>query len=97
MHALAGELLHRRLADPAEAVAVLAELAPQRHGGAVVLGVPGAVVIGHGGSDAAAVASCVRLAAHAVREQLVPRVAEAMAQLVAKRREAAGVATAAPQ
>ena len=62
-----------------------------------MLGVPGTVVIGHGASDARAVASCVTLAAHAVQEQLVPRVTEAMAQLVAQRRETAGLTTAVPQ
>jgi glycerol-3-phosphate acyltransferase PlsX len=97
MQALARHQLHRRLDAPDAAVAVVDELAPERHSGAVVLGVRGVVVIGHGASNARAVASCVRLAAQAAREDLVSRLEAVMGDLVARRRTAAGVTVPAPQ
>jgi fatty acid/phospholipid biosynthesis enzyme len=57
----------------------------------MLLGVDGVVVIGHGAAGARAVASCITLAAQAVREHLVPRIGEALASLVALRRGAVGV------
>jgi glycerol-3-phosphate acyltransferase PlsX len=50
------------------AVLATAGLRPDRQGGALLLGVPGVVVIGHGASSAEAVAGCVELAARAVTE-----------------------------
>ncbi len=50
-------------------------------GGAVLLGVDGVCVVGHGASSPRAVASCVGVAVQSVREGLVPRVAAALAQL----------------
>jgi glycerol-3-phosphate acyltransferase PlsX len=97
MHALARSRLAERVADPIAALAALDDLAPEWLGGAVVLGVGGVVVVGHGASNGRAIASCVRLAAHAAREQLVPRVETAMGELVAQRRQAAGLAAVAPQ
>jgi len=88
MHHLLRKLVAARVPAQKSVLDVIDELSPERHGGAVVLGVPGTVVIGHGASDPRAVASCIRLAAHAVRERLVPRVTEAMAQLAAQRQEA---------
>ena len=85
MHILAREQLGRTLPDPAAAMAALDPLGADRLGGALLLGVPGTIVIGHGASGADAVAACIRLAADAVREQLIPRVTEAMAGFVARR------------
>lgn len=94
---LARRRLLERLADPTEAIRALDDLAPEHHGGAVVLGVKGVVVVGHGASDAQSIASCVRLAAHGVREQLVPRMEAAMAERAAQPRPAAGLTHLAQQ
>jgi glycerol-3-phosphate acyltransferase PlsX len=59
---------------------------PDALGGAVLLGVDGVVVVGHGASSAEGVASCVRVAVHSVREGLVPRVATALGELAEQRR-----------
>lgn len=66
-------------------------LGPDRHGGAVLLGVRGVVVVGHGASAAPAVASCVGLAVGAVRDGLLGGVEAGLAALVARRRAAAGL------
>jgi glycerol-3-phosphate acyltransferase PlsX len=62
-----------RVADTAaaaEAATVATEgLRPDRQGGALLLGVPCVVVIGHGASTAEAVAGCVELAARAAAER----------------------------
>ncbi|HET6816368.1 MAG TPA: hypothetical protein VFH66_03995 [Mycobacteriales bacterium] len=94
MQALARETLVRALDDPDDAVSALEPLGADRLGGALLLGVPGTIVIGHGSSGPEAIAACVRLAAESVRERVVPRVAEAMAALVARRRAEAGLAGA---
>jgi glycerol-3-phosphate acyltransferase PlsX len=70
--------------------AATAELTPEQTGGAVLLGINGVAVIGHGTSSPRAVASCVQLAAQSVRDRLVPHVAADLAELVARRRTAAG-------
>jgi glycerol-3-phosphate acyltransferase PlsX len=57
-------------------------MSPERLGGAVLLGVRGVVVVGHGASTARGVASCVGVAVQAAREGLVPRTAQALAELV---------------
>lgn len=62
--------------------------------GAVLLGVDGVVVVGHGAADAAEVASCIEVAAQAVSQQLVARTAEALAGLVERRRATAGLPVA---
>lgn len=62
--------------------------------GAVLLGVDGVVVVGHGAADAAEVASCIEVAEQAVTERLVARTAGALAALVARRRETAGLPVA---
>ena len=67
-------------------------LDPERLGGAVLLGVDGVAVVGHGSSSARAVASCVGVAADAVERGLVPRLRESLGDLVARRRERAGLA-----
>ena len=55
-----------------------AHMSPDALGGAVLLGVKGVVVVGHGASTPTGVQSCVRVAVQAVREGLVPRLAEAL-------------------
>jgi glycerol-3-phosphate acyltransferase PlsX len=59
-----------------------AHLSPDALGGAVLLGVDGVVVIGHGGAGPRSVAACVGVAAQAAREGLVAKVAAALADLV---------------
>lgn len=56
-------------------------LSPDALGGAVLLGVDGVVVVGHGASNARAVASCVGVAADAAAGGLVPRTAELIGRL----------------
>ncbi len=65
-----------------------------RVGGALLLGVDGVAVLGHGSSSPRAVASCVGLAADAVASGLLPRLRETLADLVARRRAAAGLGVA---
>jgi glycerol-3-phosphate acyltransferase PlsX len=75
--------------DPAGADAlagVVRRLGPEGQGGAVLLGVNGVVVVGHGSSSPEAVASCIGAAASAAREGLVPRLTGALAALIAHRR-----------
>jgi glycerol-3-phosphate acyltransferase PlsX len=72
-----------RVAD-SSAAAESAELAtaglrPDRQGGALLLGVPGVVVVGHGASTAEAVAGCVELAARAVAERWVAAIGATVA------------------
>ena len=64
--------------------------------GAVLLGVDGVVVVGHGASSATDVASCIDLAARAVTDNLVGSTADALAVLVARRRTEAGFDQPAP-
>ena len=75
--------------------AAIAPLLPDLLGGAVLLGVNGVVVVGHGAASARAVASCVAVADQAVREGLVEKVGSALVDLVQQRRpvliEPAGV------
>jgi glycerol-3-phosphate acyltransferase PlsX len=67
-------------------------LAPERHGGALLLGVDGVAVLGHGASTPRAVAACIGLAADAVRDGLLPRLRATLQELVDRRRAAAGLA-----
>ena len=55
-----------------------APMSPDDLGGAVLLGVNGVCVVGHGASSARAVASCIGVAAQAAREGLVPKVQQAL-------------------
>jgi glycerol-3-phosphate acyltransferase PlsX len=64
---------------------------PDEHGGALLLGVNGVAVLGHGAASPRAVASAVELAADAVASGLLPRLTETLAALVARRRAAAGL------
>jgi glycerol-3-phosphate acyltransferase PlsX len=95
MHGLTHGTLARDLTDPDAALAAIAPLGADRHGGALVLGVPGTIVVGHGGAGPDAIAACVRLAVDCVRERVVPRVSDAMAELIALRRDSSGLAGAA--
>ncbi len=63
-------------------------------GGAMLLGVDGVAVVGHCSAGPRAVAACLVLAADAVRSGLVPRLAETLGALVARRRERAGLGVA---
>jgi glycerol-3-phosphate acyltransferase PlsX len=63
-----------------------AHMSPEGLGGAVLLGVKGVVVIGHGSSTAEGVASCVRVAVQAAREGLVPKVGQALSDLLDRNR-----------
>ena len=61
-------------------------LSPEHLGGAVLLGVKGVVVVGHGASTPQGVQSCVRVAAQAARDGLVPRIATALSDLLDRTR-----------
>jgi glycerol-3-phosphate acyltransferase PlsX len=65
---------------------VTGPMSPEVLGGAVLLGVDGVVVVGHGASTPQGVASCVRTAAQAVREGLVPRIATSLSELLDRSR-----------
>ena len=71
---------------------VRAKLDYRRYGAVPLLGVDGAVFVGHGRSDEAAVASAVRSAQHAVDAGMMAAVSAAVAERVAMRRaeDAAG-------
>jgi len=64
-----------------------APMSPDVLGGAVLLGVDGVVVVGHGAASPQAVASCLDVAVQAVREGLVPKTKDALAELVGRARE----------
>ncbi|HWL38077.1 MAG TPA: phosphate starvation-inducible protein PhoH [Frankiaceae bacterium] len=66
-------------------------LDPDDHGGAILLGVDGVAVVGHGGASARAVAAAVTIAADAVRHDLLPRLTLTLSELVARRRAMAGL------
>ena len=57
-----------------------APMSPDVLGGAVLLGVDGVVVVGHGGASPTAVASCLRVASQAAQAGLVPRVARLLGE-----------------
>jgi len=59
-----------------------AELTPDVLGGAVLLGVNGVCVVGHGSSSPEAVAACVEVAVQAVTEGLVPKIGMALGRLL---------------
>lgn len=64
---------------------------PERRGGAILLGVDGVAVVGHGSSSPDAVAVCIEMAADASRDGLVPLLREALGTLIASRRARAGL------
>lgn len=58
---------------------------PETYGGAVLLGVRGLAVIGHGNSTGRGIANALRVAARGIRERLVQDFADALAQEGAER------------
>jgi glycerol-3-phosphate acyltransferase PlsX len=66
-------------------------LDPDVYGGAILLGVDGVAVIGHGDASPRAVAAAVGIAADAVQNALLPRLTETLTDLVARRRALAGL------
>ncbi len=66
-------------------------LHPDDVGGAVLLGLRGVSVVAHGASTARALASAVALAAQCAEEGLVDRIGASLAELVGRRRAAAGL------
>ena len=99
---LTGVLLEALTATPERAAAAkqllpalteaTAHMSPEELGGAVLLGVDGVVVVGHGASTPQGVASCVDTAVQAVREGLVPSIAQALSDLLDRTKEAAVIA-----
>jgi glycerol-3-phosphate acyltransferase PlsX len=67
-----------------------AHMSPEALGGAVLLGVGGVVVVGHGASTPQGVASCARTAVQAVREGLVDSIGGALGELLDRTRAAVG-------
>ena len=91
-----GEVLHEAFSATPARSAAAAELLPAMTeatghmaadalGGGVLLVVHGVCVVGHGAAGPRAVASCIAVAAQAAREGLVPKVAQALAALHARR------------
>jgi len=73
--AAAGGLLLRPALD-----GLRAELDPDRTGGAILLGLRGVAVVGHGSAGALGIAGQIRLAARAARERAVERTAALVAE-----------------
>ena len=90
MHGLARAVV-AEARDTETAIAALDDRSPDL-GAGVLLGVKGVVVIGHGGSGPTAVASCVAAATSAARGGLPERVASAIAGLMQRGHEPAGLA-----
>ena len=63
------------------------EMDPDTTGGAILLGVRGVAVVGHGSSGPAGIANAIRLAARVVSEQATDRMAELLASAGATRAE----------
>jgi glycerol-3-phosphate acyltransferase PlsX len=72
--------------DDAPARAVARRLRAGAHAGAVLLGVDGVCVVGHGASTPDEVAAYVRLAVSTVVDEILPRTARRLDELVAARR-----------
>jgi glycerol-3-phosphate acyltransferase PlsX len=87
--------VRRRLAEAGELPAAFAALTKdwgvEGQGGGVLLGVDGVVVVGHGSSSPAGVAAAIATAARAVDDGLLCRLRTALADLVSRRRVAAGL------
>jgi glycerol-3-phosphate acyltransferase PlsX len=82
LESLGDDLADRVLPALREATA---HLSPDALGGAVLLGVDGVVVVGHGSAGPRAVSSCIGVAAQAARDGLVPKVTAALAELIEAR------------
>ena len=65
--------------DPEPARTVIRETATSEFAGGMLLGVNGVTVIGHGAGTAVEICACVRLAARAVRLDLVRTTQQALA------------------
>jgi phosphate acyltransferase len=65
------------------------ELDPDTHGGAILLGLRGIAVVGHGSSSADGVANAIRLAARSVKQRALERTAALLREGGATRRELA--------
>jgi glycerol-3-phosphate acyltransferase PlsX len=70
--------------------AATAPFNPDVVGGAILLGVDGVAVVGHGASSPQAIESCILAAARAAADGVVFSVAASLAELIARRRAAAG-------
>lgn len=86
-YALLGALLEERLGGAGSELRsayaqATAHLHPDRAAGALLLGLDGLVVVGHGASSPAAVASCIGQATGAVRRQALPGLRSALAALI---------------
>jgi phosphate acyltransferase len=68
------------------------ELDPDNTGGAILLGLRGIAVVGHGSAGPEGIANAIRLAAHAVEERAVERTAELLERSGATRRGLADAA-----
>jgi glycerol-3-phosphate acyltransferase PlsX len=62
--------------------AATAHLHPERNAGALLIGVDGVVVVGHGASSAGAVAACIAQAATVVRDGVLPGLRQALGTLL---------------
>ncbi|MFL6240923.1 MAG: phosphate acyltransferase PlsX [Actinomycetes bacterium] len=72
-----------------------APMHPDHVGGAILLGVNGVVLVGHGASSPPAVAACIAAAAEAARADVVAHVAATLGDFVERRRAASGLPAAA--
>ncbi|MFL6138032.1 MAG: phosphate acyltransferase PlsX [Frankiaceae bacterium] len=88
---LVGDALAARGVPAVDRSAVGDPLHRERWGGAVLLGVRGIVVVGHGASTERAVAACIEQAAGAVRDGVLGGVEAGLAELAARRRVAVGL------
>ena len=96
-----GRQVREELADTAETVdsgplltalqRAASRFRPEQRGGAILLGVDGVAVVGHGSSSPEAVAACIEMAADASRDGLVPLLREALETLISSRRARAGL------
>lgn len=68
--------------DPEPARAIVRQTATSEFAGGMLLGVNGVVVVGHGAGTAEEICACVRLAARAAAEGLVPATQAALATVV---------------
>jgi glycerol-3-phosphate acyltransferase PlsX len=93
-----GRQVRNELADASDSGPLLAAFSraaarfrPEHRGGAILLGVDGVAVVGHGSSSPEAVAACIEMAADASHAGLVPLLREALDELIASRRVRAGL------
>ena len=75
--------------------ALKAKLSPETYGGTPLLGVKGAVIVGHGSSNEVAIANGIAVAATTVRANVVGVIAETVARTAAAKAAASGEGEAA--